>query len=55
MRILAIGTTSFLESCVKGLMAGGCVIEAIISIPANLLPDNSIDMCDLANSIQFTK
>jgi methionyl-tRNA formyltransferase len=51
MRILAIGTTSFLESCVKGLMAGGCVIEAIISIPANLLPDNSIDMSDLANSI----
>jgi len=51
MKILALGTTSFLESCVKGLMAGGCVIQAIISIPAKLLPDNSIDMSDLANSM----
>jgi methionyl-tRNA formyltransferase len=51
MKILAIGTTSFLESCVKGLMSGGCVIEAIMSIPPNQLPDNSIDMSDLAKSI----
>lgn len=51
MRILAIGTTSFLESCVKGLMQGGCRIQAIMSIPANILPDNSIDMSNLANSI----
>jgi methionyl-tRNA formyltransferase len=51
MRILAIGTTSFLKNCVKGLIAGGSEIVAVMSMPTNQLPDNSIDMYDFAKSL----
>ncbi len=51
MKILALGTTSFLESCILGFIEAGCTIQGIISLPADQLPDNSMDMKSLAEKI----
>ena len=44
MRLVALGTTQFLASCVRGLNESGCDIQELISLPSHLLPDNSIDI-----------
>ena len=41
MKIIARGTTGFLESCVHGLIESGCSIHGLISLLKQLLPDNS--------------
>ncbi|MCX6239055.1 MAG: formyltransferase family protein [Bacteroidia bacterium] len=41
---MALGTTQFLVSCVRGLIESGCTIQSLISLPKHLLPDNSIDV-----------
>ena len=51
MRIVALGTSQFLVSCVRGLNKSGCFVQEIISLPKQLLPDNSIDLKDFAIEI----
>jgi methionyl-tRNA formyltransferase len=51
MKLVALGTTSFLENCVKGLLTSGCTIQALISMPAEHLPDNSSDIRKFALEI----
>ncbi len=51
MRIVALGTSQFLISCVRGLNESGCTVEEIITLPLKLLPDNSIDLRDFAAEI----
>ena len=51
MKIIAIGTTNFLAECVRGLADAGCKIQAIITLPKQLLPDNSINLTEVAAEI----
>ena len=51
MRIVALGTSQFLVSCVRGLNKSGCFVQEIISLPKQLLQDNSIDPKDFATEI----
>lgn len=51
MKILALGTTRFLASCVHGLIEAGCSIQGLISLPNHLLPDNSIDIKKFSDEI----
>ena len=44
MKIIALGTSQFLVNCINGLIESGCCFEEIISLPHNLLPDNSVDL-----------
>ena len=51
MKIIALGTSQFLVNCINGLIKSGCYFEEIISLPQNLLPDNSIDLKIFASEI----
>jgi methionyl-tRNA formyltransferase len=51
LKIIALGTTKFLSSCVHGLIEAGCVIQGLVSLPKELLPDNSINVGELADEI----
>lgn len=51
MKIIALGTTKFMASCVHGLIEAGCFFQGLISLPGHLLPDNSIDIRELADEI----
>ena len=51
MRIVALGTSQFLVNCLRGLFESGCVLQAIITLPKELLPDNSIDLKDFSIEI----
>ena len=51
MRIVALGTSQFLVNCARGLLESGCDLQAIISLPKELLPDNSIDLKDFSIEI----
>ncbi len=48
---MALGTSEFLVKCVRGLKESGCVFQEIITLPTQLLPDNSIDLKDFAAEI----
>ena len=51
MKILALGTSQFLVNCIKGMTESGCCFIGIISLPENLLPDNSINLQKYASEI----
>jgi methionyl-tRNA formyltransferase len=51
MRIVALGTSQFLVSCVRGLNESGCFVQEIIALPAQLRPDNSTDLKEFAAEI----
>lgn len=51
MKIVALGTSQFLISCVRGLKEAGCIIQEIVALPAQLSPDNSVDLKEFADEI----
>ena len=51
MQIVALGQSQFLVSCVRGLKESGCFIQEIISLPAELRPDNSYDLKEFAAEV----
>jgi len=44
MRFVVLGTTDFTLSCILGLIDRGCTIVGLISLPPNLLPNNSVSL-----------
>jgi len=55
MKCIAIGTNSFLASCISGFIEAGVRIELIISMPLRDRPDNSYDLENYAqtNNIDY--
>jgi methionyl-tRNA formyltransferase len=51
MRIVVLGQSQFLVSCVQGLKESGCFIKEVISLPKQLRPDNSNDLKSFATEI----
>jgi methionyl-tRNA formyltransferase len=51
MKIVALGTSNFMVSCIRGLNDSGCFIQEVITLPKHLLPDNSSDLKDFAAGI----
>ncbi len=51
MRIIALGTTSFLKNCIYGFKESGCSIVGIVSLPKDKLPDNSIDFTTISKEV----
>lgn len=48
MKIVALGTSQFLMSCVKGFLDSGHDVICLVSEPERLLPVNSINIKDVA-------
>jgi methionyl-tRNA formyltransferase len=51
MKVIAIGTSEFLIYCIRGLIKSGLIVDEIITLTKNLLPDNSIDLKEFAFEI----
>lgn len=49
MRFIVLGTTEFVKYCINGLIDGGQQVLLLVSLPKELQPDNSIDLCEFAS------
>jgi methionyl-tRNA formyltransferase len=53
MKIVALGTSSFIVECINGFMAAGCYIDAVISLPEKLRPNNSLELEKIADHLRL--
>jgi methionyl-tRNA formyltransferase len=53
MKIIALGTSTFVISCVKGLIKSGHEIICLVSEPEKILPVNSINIKNIAGELQI--